>query len=84
MDRLRLLLRSVYLKGHQDGNNKTTDLSWEDGIVEEITKLKEGLSFVEIKRNKFGRRWAIKSYGRIISMGYNYEFMKKLFEQQTS
>ncbi len=33
---LLLLLRSVYLKGHQDGNLKTTDLSWEDKILQEI------------------------------------------------
>jgi hypothetical protein len=31
---LRLLLRSVYLKGHEDGNLKTGDLSWEDKIVD--------------------------------------------------
>ena len=39
MNMLRLLLRSVYLKGHQDGNMKTTDMSWEDRIVKDITKL---------------------------------------------
>ena len=38
---LRLLLRSVYLKGHQDGNMKTTDLSWEDKIVRDIKNLFE-------------------------------------------
>ena len=38
---LRLLLRSVYLKGHQDGNMKTTDLSWEDRIVRDIKNLFE-------------------------------------------
>jgi len=37
--RLRLLLRSVYLKGHQDGNLKTSDMSWEDKIVQEIKEL---------------------------------------------
>jgi len=37
--KLRLLLRSVYLKGHQDGNLKTSDLSWEDKIVKEIISL---------------------------------------------
>ena len=36
---LRLILRSVYLKGHQDGNMKTTDLSWEDEIINDIEKL---------------------------------------------
>lgn len=37
---LRLLLRSVYLKGLQDGNLKTTDvISWEDKIVKDITEL---------------------------------------------
>lgn len=39
--KLRLLLRSVYLKGHQDGNMKTTDLSWEDEIVRDIKNLFE-------------------------------------------
>ena len=38
---LRLLLRSVYLKGHQDVNMKTTDLSWEDKIVRDIKNLFE-------------------------------------------
>jgi hypothetical protein len=37
--KLRLLLRSVYLKGHQDGNLKTSDMSWEDKIVEDILSL---------------------------------------------
>ena len=37
--KLRLLLRSVYLKGHQDGNLKTSDLSWEDKIVKQILSL---------------------------------------------
>ena len=41
MDKLRLLLRSVYLKGHQDGNLKTSDMSWEDKIVKDILKLFE-------------------------------------------
>lgn len=36
---LRLILRSVYLKGHQDGNTKTTDLSWEDEIIEDISNI---------------------------------------------
>lgn len=37
---LRLLLRSVYLKGHQDALYKTTDItSWEDKIVKDIEKL---------------------------------------------
>ena len=39
MDKLRLLLRSVYLKGQQDGYNKTADMSWEDKIVSQIEKL---------------------------------------------
>lgn len=40
---LRLLLRSVYLKGHQDANIKTADiLSWEDGIVKDVEKLYGG------------------------------------------
>ena len=39
MNKLRLLLRSVYLKGHQDGNLKTCDMSWEDKIVKDINKL---------------------------------------------
>lgn len=37
--KLRLLLRSVYLKGHQDGNLKTTDMLWEDKIIKDINKL---------------------------------------------
>jgi hypothetical protein len=39
MDKIRLLLRSVYLKGHQDGNLKKADMSWEDKIVEDIDNL---------------------------------------------
>lgn len=38
MDKIRLLLRSVYLKGHQDGNLKTADMSWEDKIVGDIVE----------------------------------------------
>ena len=41
MNRLRLLLRSVYLKGHQDGNLKTADMSWEDKIIKDIAKYLE-------------------------------------------
>ena len=42
MDKLRLILRSIYLKGHQDALNKTADVvSWEDDIVNKITKLFE-------------------------------------------
>jgi hypothetical protein len=42
--KLRLILRSVYLKGHQDGNMKTSDISWEDKIVKDIlAALLEGL-----------------------------------------
>lgn len=39
MDKIRLLLRSVYLKGHQDGHLKTSDMSWEDKIVKDIDAL---------------------------------------------
>jgi hypothetical protein len=35
---LRLLLRSVYLKGHQDGHMKTSDMSWEDKVIADICK----------------------------------------------
>ena len=40
--KLRLLLRSVYLKGQVDANKKTSDISWEDKIVEDITLLFAG------------------------------------------
>ena len=33
---LRMRLRSIYLKGHQDGSLKTSDMSWEDTIVNDI------------------------------------------------
>ena len=36
---LRMRLRSVYLKGHQDGNLRNSDLSWEDMIVKDIVDL---------------------------------------------
>jgi len=39
MDKIRLLLRSVYLKGHQDENLKTSDMSWEDKIIKDIDAL---------------------------------------------
>ena len=39
MDKIRLLLRSVYLKGHQDGNLKTSDMSWEDKIIKDLDAL---------------------------------------------
>ena len=40
MNTLRLLLRSVYLKGQQDGRNKTCDMSWEDKIIKDIAKVR--------------------------------------------
>lgn len=36
--KIRLLLRSVYLKGQVDANRKIADMSWEDEIVKEIEK----------------------------------------------
>jgi hypothetical protein len=36
---LRLVLRSVYLKGQQDGFNRTSDISWEDEIMKDILTL---------------------------------------------
>jgi len=39
MDKIRLLLRSVYLKGHQDGNLKISDMSWEDKIKKDLDAL---------------------------------------------
>ena len=36
MNKLRLLLRSIYLKGQVDANKKTSDMSWEDKIVSNI------------------------------------------------
>jgi len=39
VEKLRLFLRSVYLKGHQDGNLKTADMSWEDKILKDIRQL---------------------------------------------
>ena len=41
MPKLRLLLRSVYLKGQIDARSKTSDMSWEDKIVKDILKLFE-------------------------------------------
>lgn len=37
--KLSLLLRSVYLKGHQDALLKTADMSWEDKIIKDIEDL---------------------------------------------
>ena len=39
MGKVRLLLRSIYLKGHMDANKKTSDMSWEDEIVVALLKL---------------------------------------------
>jgi hypothetical protein len=48
ISKIRLFLRSVYLKGHQDGNLKTTDMSWEDTIIKDISlTLKEGINKIE-------------------------------------
>ena len=41
MGKVRLLLRSIYLKGHMDANKKTSDMSWEDEIVVALLKLVE-------------------------------------------
>lgn len=39
MEKIRLLLRSVYLKGYQDALTKTADMSWEDKIINDIRTL---------------------------------------------
>ena len=39
MEMLRLLLRSVYLRGQCDANRKTSSMDWEDKIVSDITKI---------------------------------------------
>ena len=52
MDKLRLLLRSVYLKGHQDGNMKTSDMSWEDKIIESLKQVFLGMLPEEITIKK--------------------------------
>lgn len=36
---LALILRSIYLKGHQDALSQTTDLSWEDKTIRQIKKV---------------------------------------------
>jgi hypothetical protein len=46
---LRLLLRSVYLKGHQDANLKTSDLSWEDEILSKLEALMVMVDEKELK-----------------------------------
>jgi hypothetical protein len=33
---IRLLLRSIYLKGQVDANRKTSDLSWEEKIISKL------------------------------------------------
>jgi len=42
MGKVRLLLRSVYLKAHMDANKKTSDMSWEDSTIEALLKLVGG------------------------------------------
>jgi regulator of sigma D len=37
----RLLLRSVYLKGHQDGHNEIGDMTWEKKTLAGFRKLIE-------------------------------------------
>ena len=39
------------------------------------------LVFTEIRRNRFGRIWAIKQKGKIIHKGYNFVFGRELFEK---
>ena len=36
---LALILRSVYLKGHQDALNQKSDVSWEDKTIQKIKKV---------------------------------------------
>lgn len=50
MNKLRLLLRSVYLKGQVDANKKTSDMSWEDKIVADIDAYYKDLA----RKNKEG------------------------------
>jgi len=37
--KVRLLLRSIYLKGHMDGHKKTSDMSWEEDILSELRQM---------------------------------------------
>ena len=69
---LRLLLRSVYLKGRQDGNQKTTDISWEDKIVSDIKELLLGILPKEKGKwtggfNEAKTTWKRKGYNRALA-----------------
>jgi len=37
--KVRLLLRSVYLKGHMDGHKKISDMSWEEDILFQLRQM---------------------------------------------
>ena len=37
--KVRLLLRSVYLKGHMDGHKKISDMSWEEDILSKLRQM---------------------------------------------
>ena len=37
--------------------------------------------FIEIVKNKFGRRWAIKENGKIIHKGYDFSFGEELYKK---
>jgi len=37
--KVRLLLRSIYLKGHMDGHKKTSDMSWEEDILAKLRQM---------------------------------------------
>jgi hypothetical protein len=39
------------------------------------------LTFVEIHKNKFGRRWGIRQGRKLIHMGFNFAVGRELFKK---
>ena len=89
MPKLRLLLRSVYLKGQIDARSKTSDMSWEDKIVNDIKKLipSEGEivgvithSYLEYKKSSSQGEDNILSHYAInfIANSFRTELLKRL------
>jgi hypothetical protein len=47
---IRLLLRSVYIKGQVDGREKKADMTWEDKIIKDLEALMPVMTIEEVEK----------------------------------
>jgi len=67
--KVRLLLRSIYLKGHMDGHKKTSDMSWEEDILSELRQMVGELKRTVIAcdpEDEFAERHEAKGFNKAL------------------